>query len=106
MHKEGDEVHIDEDEARGGSTPHIVRYVLGISLALAIVALSAIWITGALSQGDVEEEANVGGIAQGADTATDSDGMNSAEDFVFESEPVQAGEGDEASRTVPNPATE
>ena len=107
MHKEGDEVHIDDVEASGGSTPHIVRYVLGISLALAIVALSAIWITGALSQRNAEEDANVGGIAQGADTAeTDSDGMNSAEDFVFESEPVEAGEGDEATRTIPNPATE
>ena len=106
MHKEGDEVHIDEDDARGGSTPHIVRYVLGISLALAIVALSAIWITGALSSPNAEEEEAVGGIAQGADPATDSDGMNSADDFVFESEPAEAGEGDEATRTVPNPADE
>jgi len=49
MQRIGEEVHIDEDEARSGSTPHIVRYVLGISLALAIVALSAIWITGSLT---------------------------------------------------------
>lgn len=49
MKKIGDEVHLDTDEARSGDTPHIVRYVLAISLALAIVVLSAIWITGALS---------------------------------------------------------
>jgi hypothetical protein len=49
MHREGDEVHISTDEARGGSTPGYMRYVLGISLVLAIGVLSLIWITGALS---------------------------------------------------------
>lgn len=47
MERQGNEVHIQTDEARGGSTPHIVRYVLVISLLLVIVALSAIWMTGA-----------------------------------------------------------
>lgn len=49
-----DPIRRQTDQARAGSTPHIVRYVLGISLALAILALSAIWITGALNapQGD------------------------------------------------------
>ena len=50
MERQGDEVHIETDEARGGSTPHIVRYVLVISLVLAILALSLIWITGAVSR--------------------------------------------------------
>lgn len=48
MDRQGDEVHIETDEARGGSTPHIVRYVLVISTLLAIIALSVIWITGAM----------------------------------------------------------
>lgn len=54
MERQGDEVHIETNEARGGSTPHIVRYVLIISLLLAVVALSLIWMTGAAStpQGD------------------------------------------------------
>jgi heme/copper-type cytochrome/quinol oxidase subunit 4 len=41
---EMDDEHIErtEDEARGGSTPHIVRYVLGFSLALTIVAMAVI----------------------------------------------------------------
>lgn len=50
MERHGDEIHITTEEARAGSTPHIVRYVLAISLALAILALSAVWIIGALSQ--------------------------------------------------------
>ncbi|MFC3442007.1 hypothetical protein ACFOKF_12590 [Sphingobium rhizovicinum] len=33
------EKHIAADEARAGSTPHIVRYVLGISMVLAIIAM-------------------------------------------------------------------
>lgn len=48
MQRLGEEIHLETDEARGGSTPHIVRYVLLISLALAILALSAIWIGRAL----------------------------------------------------------
>ena len=49
MERQGDEVHIQTDEARGGSTPNVVRYVLAIGLFLAIAALSLIWITGALN---------------------------------------------------------
>jgi hypothetical protein len=57
MERQGDEVHIETDEARGGSTPHIVRYVLVISLVLAILALSLIWITGAVSRDTYPEPA-------------------------------------------------
>ena len=49
MERIGDEVHIGTDEVRSAATPHIVRYVLAVSLLLAILAMSAIWITGALS---------------------------------------------------------
>lgn len=49
MYRSGDEVHLDDDEARGGSTPHIVRYILLTSLALAILAMSTVWIIRALS---------------------------------------------------------
>jgi hypothetical protein len=43
MERHGDEVHITTEEARAGSTPHIVRYVLAISMALTIVALFLAW---------------------------------------------------------------
>lgn len=36
------EQHLKTDEARAGSTPGVVRYVLGISLALAVIALTLI----------------------------------------------------------------
>lgn len=49
MIKHGDEVEMNSEEASGGQQRGIVRYVLVISTGLAIVALSAIWITGALS---------------------------------------------------------
>ncbi len=48
MHREDEEIHVSTEEARGGSTPHILRYMLAISMTLAIVALSAIWISAAL----------------------------------------------------------
>ena len=50
MHREGEEVHIETDEARGGATPNIVRYVLAISLVLALAAMSMVWIVGATSR--------------------------------------------------------
>ncbi|MET0369931.1 MAG: hypothetical protein ABW039_00990 [Sphingobium sp.] len=33
------EQHITTDEARSGSTPHIVRYVLGVSLGLVVIGM-------------------------------------------------------------------
>lgn len=54
MERQGDEVHIETDEARGGSSPNIVRWVLGISLFAAIALLSVIWIAGAATS--VEQE--------------------------------------------------
>lgn len=46
------EVHVTTDEARSGSTPHVVRWVLAISLLAAIVLLSAMWMTSAALQDD------------------------------------------------------
>jgi hypothetical protein len=51
MKRNGDQVELNSEEASGGTTPNIVRYVLAISLLLAILALSAVWITGAVTSG-------------------------------------------------------
>jgi hypothetical protein len=59
MERDGDQVRVTDDEASGGSTPHIVRYVLAISLLLAVLALSAVWITGALNSPQGSHEAPV-----------------------------------------------
>ena len=61
MERQGDEVHFDTDEARGASTPNIVRWVLAISLFAAIVLLSIVWMTGAATQGPVESEGTADG---------------------------------------------
>ncbi len=47
MEREGDEVHLDTEEASGGDKDKSLSYVLVIGTLLAILALSAIWITGA-----------------------------------------------------------
>jgi hypothetical protein len=49
MEQQGREIHVETDAARGGETPHIVRWVLGISLAMAIIAMSAVWLIPAMS---------------------------------------------------------
>ena len=63
MERQGDEVHIETNEARGGSTPHIVRYVLVISLLLAIAAMTVIWMTGAANTAQPERNGEVSGQA-------------------------------------------
>lgn len=57
MHREGDEIHIDSEEASAGANDgHAhVRWILAIGLLLAIGALSFIWITGALISSPNEE---------------------------------------------------
>jgi hypothetical protein len=49
MDQPGHQTHINAEDARSGETPHIVRWVLGISLALAVIAMSAVWLIPTLS---------------------------------------------------------
>ena len=48
MAENNEEIHIEDDDARAASTPGVVRYVLGFSLLLAIIVMSAVWIVPAL----------------------------------------------------------
>lgn len=48
MHKDRDKIDVTEEEASGGVKNQGVRYVLAVSLLLAIIVLSAMWMTGAL----------------------------------------------------------
>lgn len=48
MEWQGDEVHLNETEASGGVKAHGVRYVLGFSLLLAVIAMSLVWVLPAL----------------------------------------------------------
>ena len=58
---DGTPEHLTTTEARAGSTPHIVRYVLVISLLLAIGALTLIWVTGAVTSDQPQEGGPVSG---------------------------------------------
>lgn len=40
------EVHKSTEEARAGTTPHIVRYVLTVSLTLAVLAMIVLFLWG------------------------------------------------------------
>lgn len=67
MERRGDETHLDTDEARGGESTGVMRWVLAISLLLAIGLLSAIWIFGAWTQDDVESQATVSATQRAMD---------------------------------------
>jgi hypothetical protein len=71
------QVHATTNEARGGSTPHIVRWVLGVSLLAAIVLLSLVWMTGAAVTDQSQDQANVADRANAsvaADRAAETTG--------------------------------
>ena len=42
---EDEQVEVTANEARAGTTPHIVRYVLIISMILVIVGLTVVYVT-------------------------------------------------------------
>ena len=41
-------IHIEDDDARAAETSGHMRYVLGVGLFIAIVAMSLVWIIPAL----------------------------------------------------------
>ncbi|HQS70219.1 MULTISPECIES: hypothetical protein [unclassified Novosphingobium] len=48
MEKHGNQTHVTTEDARGGETSNVMRWVLAVGLFLAIGALTVIWVTGAL----------------------------------------------------------
>ena len=52
---------IDETDAKAGSNEGVVRWVLLFSLILAIIAMTVIWVTGALTQDNVESQGTATG---------------------------------------------
>ena len=49
MERHGEEVEVTTEEASAASRPHIVRYILVISLALAVIAMTLVWVVPALT---------------------------------------------------------
>jgi hypothetical protein len=41
--RDDEQEHLTTTEARGGATPHVTRYVLGVGLALVIILFILIW---------------------------------------------------------------
>ena len=84
MPTNGDQVHLDVDEARAASTPNVVRWVLIISLLAAIVLLTAIWVIGAASsdQNNQTADAQIRAAERGGQTdsivSDNSDKMDAA----------------------------
>ena len=44
------ERHYSEEQVTGARQEHVVRWVLGVSLILAVVALSATWIIASIAK--------------------------------------------------------
>ena len=48
MERHGEEVEVTTEEASAATRPHILRYMLAISLVLAIIAMTVVWAVPAL----------------------------------------------------------
>ena len=44
MERQGDEVHLNETEATAATKATGMRYVLGFSLLMVVIAMSLVWI--------------------------------------------------------------
>ena len=102
MATDPDKPHFETDAARGGSTPHIVRWILAVSLFAAIALLSVIWITGAATQDEGEQRVTVPKTepAETAGDTTDSIVGESADEISDAPQPGDT--GSEADPTVTN----
>ena len=69
------EVHIEDDDASAGEKSGHMRWVLGVSLVLVVVLLSAVWMFGAATQGDDEDEVSVSNKINEAGDAEATDGI-------------------------------
>jgi len=65
------EIHITTTDARAGSKDNVVRWVLMISLSLAVIVMTAIWLTGAYNAPEAVDEAS--GRAPGQETPQNND---------------------------------
>jgi hypothetical protein len=57
MYKQGDEIHLDDIEASGGSKEGVVRWVLAGGLLLAVALMSLVWIIPAINGSGNEHSA-------------------------------------------------
>lgn len=97
MHTHGEEVHETTDEARAGSTPNIVRWILAISLLAAILLLSAIWIFGAATTDKADQSANA------TDRIANSESGDSTDSIVSDEPSLVAGPEEPAPSETPEP---
>jgi hypothetical protein len=109
MDQRGDEIHASETEASGGSKEGVVRWVLIIGTLLAIITLSAIWMTGAATQpeGDSSEYNVSNQAAAGENAATEDDGEPLPPAFGEDSGGTEANpqpDSNQAPDSVPSPA--
>jgi hypothetical protein len=86
MHKQGDEIHVNEVEATGARGNGHVRVILIIGTLLAIGALSLIWMTGAFTSQGVqpEAEATIGVPTAAEAEATDAILNEPTTDLIIE----------------------
>lgn len=57
MERHGEEIHINTEDVRGGRTMKVMRFVLAISILLAIVALALVWAATRTSVPDINQAA-------------------------------------------------
>ncbi|MEP5938130.1 MAG: hypothetical protein ABJ239_07380 [Erythrobacter sp.] len=84
MHKEGDEIHIEDTDAMGAAGTGRVRWILIIGLFLAVGLLTLIWVSGALSYEETPQAAKVSANAPAEAMAEELDTAEVVDEAAIE----------------------
>lgn len=73
---------VDQIDAKAGTREGVTRWVLLISLTLAIAALTVIWVTGALNPNTAETQSSVTGVIEREGTLQTDETLAESADLV------------------------
>ena len=83
---QNNEIRTDEERVSGGSKEGVVRWVLGIGLVLAVIAMSMVWIVPALTQSGEEDVSS-----RVAPPQTEAEPNDDSTDSIIESDDIGTG---------------
>ena len=103
MHTEGEEIHVEADDVRGGESRGVMRWVLGIGTLIAAAAMTIAWVSGAFSQGPEESEITATGNADVMDEGDGTDSVVGVPDDFSEAETLDPADTPRMGEGAPDP---
>ncbi|WJY17732.1 hypothetical protein QQS45_08750 [Alteriqipengyuania flavescens] len=103
MHTEGEEIHVEADDVRGGESRGVMRWVLGIGTVIAAAAMTIAWLSGAFSQDAIESETTATGKADALDEGDSTDSVVGVPDDFSDTETLNPADTTRMGEGAPDP---